>query len=179
LIADDHASTARDLWEPTDRASLGSETAFDAATGFYLRCYLAEGVLTKIDRATMRASLEARAPLLDPRVVRFCFGLAPSLRLRGLTTKWLLRRALAPLVPRAIVRRPKKGFGAPIGAWLRGPLAPLMRDTLAPDRLRRAGLVRPARVAEMIDEHVARRRDHRKALWVLVALMSWYERWLA
>jgi asparagine synthase (glutamine-hydrolysing) len=179
LITREHAVASRDIWEPTDRASLGSEHAFDAATGFYLRCYLAEGVLTKIDRATMRASLEARAPLLDPRVVRFCLGLAPKHRLRALTTKWLMRRALAPLVPRAIVRRPKKGFGAPIGAWLRGPLARLMRDTLAPEPLRRVGLVNPSRVASMIDDHLARRRDQRKALWVLVVLMWWIDRWLA
>jgi asparagine synthase (glutamine-hydrolysing) len=167
------------VWEAADRAGRGGWDDFDAATGFYLRAYLAEGVLTKVDRATMRASLEARAPLLDPRIVRFCLGLSPSLRLRGLTTRWLMRRTLAKLVPRSIVRRAKQGFGAPVGAWLRGPLSSLLRDTLAPDALRRVGLFRPEIVARLIDEHAAGHRDHRKILWTLVVLMRWHARWMS
>jgi asparagine synthase (glutamine-hydrolysing) len=179
LLARDWVASTADVWEATDRAGMGGGDDFDAATGFYLRCYLAEGVLTKMDRATMRSSLEARAPLLDPRIVRFCLALPPSVRLRGSTTKWLLRRALAPLVPPSIVRRPKQGFGAPVGAWLRGPLSPLLHDTLAPDALRRVGILRPERVTAIIDEHLSRRRDHRKVLWTLVVLMHWYGRWMS
>jgi asparagine synthase (glutamine-hydrolysing) len=168
-----------DVWEATDGAGRGGADAFDVATGFYLRCYLAEGVLTKVDRATMSASLEARAPLLDPRLVRFCLGLPRSLRLRGLTTKWLMRLALAGLVPRSILRRAKKGFGAPVGRWLQGPLVPLLRETLGPEALRRAGILRHERVAKMIDQHVAGCRDHRKILWALLVLMHWHGRWMS
>ena len=168
-----------DVWKATDCAGRGGADAFEVATGFYLRCYLAEGVLTKVDRATMSASLEARAPLLDPRLVRFCLGLPPSMRLRGLTTKWLMRLALAGLVPRSIVRRTKKGFGAPVGRWLQGPLVPLLRETLGPDALRRAGILRHQRVAEMIDQHVGGRRDHRKILWALLVLMHWHRTWMS
>lgn len=167
------------VYEAVDRAARDAPSNFDAATAFYLRVYLGEGVLTKVDRATMRVSLEARAPLLDTRVVEFCLGLDPSLRLRGTTTKWLMRKALAPLVPRAIVDRPKKGFGAPIGAWLRGPLAPVLRETLAPARLREAGLLDPTAVAAMLDAHVAGRADLRKALWSLLVLEHWRQRWFA
>ena len=179
LLAPPWATSDADVWQATDRAGDGGESDLDAATGFYLRCYLAEGVLTKLDRATMRASLEARTPLLDPRLVRFCLALPPSRRLRGLTTKWLMRRALVGLVPPAITRRTKRGFGAPVGAWLRGPLEALMRDTLAPDAVRRAGLLRPERVAALLDEHRSGRRDHRKLLWALVVLMHWHGRWMS
>ncbi len=159
-------------------ATRGVAGDFDAATAFYLRLYLGEGVLTKVDRATMRVSLEARAPLLDTRVVEFCLGLDPALCLRGTTTKWLMRRALAPMVPRSIVERPKKGFGAPVGAWLRGPLEGLMRETLSPDRLKAGGWFDPRAVAALVDDHVARRADHRKPLWALIVFEHWRKRWL-
>lgn len=115
----------QNLWEPTRAAVADTRNPFDAATAFYLRMYLAEGVLTKVDRATMRYSLEARAPLLDTRVVQWCLGLDPALRLKGRTTKYLMRRALRGLLPASILERPKKGFGAPLGRWLRGPLSGL------------------------------------------------------
>ncbi len=165
------------VWDAADHAAEGSMDGLDVATGFYLRCYLADGVLTKVDRATMRASLEARAPLLDGRFVRFCLSLAPSDRLRGLTTKWLLRRALVELGLSRIARRPKKGFGAPVAVWLRGPLEAVLRDTLSPGTVRRSGLLSPDNVSRAIDEHVSRRRDHGKKLWALLALMRWYEQW--
>ncbi len=181
LLAQEWVPSMADVWEATDRAGRRGVDDFDAATGFYLRCYLAEGVLTKVDRATMGASLEARAPLLDPRIVRFCLALPRSLRLRGLTTKWLLRRTLAleGFLPRAIGQREKQGFGAPVGAWLRGPLADLLHDTLAPDAVRSTGLFRPERVASLVEEHIARRRDHRKILWALVVLAHWHRRWFS
>jgi asparagine synthase (glutamine-hydrolysing) len=172
-VAIDHA------FDADVAAAEGVDADFDAATAFYLRVYLGEGVLTKVDRATMRVGLEARAPLLDTSVVEFCLGLAPNLRLRGNTTKWLMREALAPMVPPSIVDRPKKGFGAPIGAWMRGPLEGLLRDTLAPARLREAGWFDPAAVGALVDEHVAGRADHRKPLWALLVFEHWRRRWLA
>ncbi len=171
--ASDHAFDAVDV------ASADTASRFDAATAFYLRCYLGEGVLTKVDRATMRVSLEARAPLLDTRVVEFCLSLDPSMRLRGTTTKWLMRQALAPLVPASILDRPKKGFGAPVGAWLRGPLLPLLRETLSAERVRASGWFDPAVVASWVDQHARRTHDHRKSLWALLVLEHWRQRWLA
>jgi asparagine synthase (glutamine-hydrolysing) len=159
-------------------AGAGQASDFDAATAFYLGVYLAEGVLQKVDRATMRVSLEARAPLLDTEVVAFCLSLPPSLRVRGTTTKWLMRRAMRSLVPEQILARPKKGFGAPVGQWLRGPLQGLLRDTLSPARLRDGGWFEPAVVTAMIDDHVAGRADHRKPLYTLLVLEHWRTRWL-
>ncbi len=161
------------------RASgVGAATDFDAATAFYLQVYLAEGVLQKVDRATMKVSLEARAPLLDTEVVTFCLALPEHLRLRGTTTKYLLRRALGSRVPREILERPKKGFGAPVGRWLRGPLRELLLDTLSPVRLRATGWFEPAAVQRLLDEHLSGARDHRKVLYSLLVLEHWRRRWL-
>jgi asparagine synthase (glutamine-hydrolysing) len=156
----------------------GTATDFDAATAFYLQVYLSEGVLQKVDRATMRVSLEARAPLLDTEVVEFCLALPERMRLRATTTKYLLRKALGARVPRAILERPKKGFGAPVGRWLRGPLRELMQDTLSPARLRATGWYEPATVERLMREHLAGQRDHRKVLYALLVLEHWRRRWL-
>lgn len=166
-------------WEATDRAAAGATKPFEVATGFYLRCYLPEGVLAKVDRATMRASLEARSPLLDPRMVRFGLELPRSFRLRGATTKWLLRKAVARLVPGPVSRRPKKGFGAPVAAWLRGALSPFLRDTLSFESVKRAGLLRPEVVSAMVERHVRGEVDHGKVLWAFAILMRWHARWSA
>ncbi len=156
----------------------GTVSDFDAATAFYLGVYLGEGVLQKVDRATMRVSLEARAPLLDTEVVEFCLALAPEFRIRAGVTKRILREALRPLVPASIIERPKKGFGAPVGQWLRGPLRAMLTDTLSPARLASHGWFAPAPVARWLDEHLAGTADHRKALYTLLVLEHWRTRWL-
>lgn len=152
--------------------------SLDAATAFYLGVYLSEGVLQKVDRATMRVALEARAPFLDTAVVEFCLALPESLRVRGSTTKRLLRMALTPLVPKSIVSRPKKGFGAPVGAWLRGPLRTLLTDTLAPSRIARVGWFDPSTVSALVDAHLSGRADHRKTLYALLVLETWRSTWM-
>lgn len=159
-------------------AAAETRTDFDAATAFYLGVYLAEGVLQKVDRATMSVSLEARAPLLDTEVVEFCLALAPEHRIRRGITKRIMRTALRGMVPDPILDRPKKGFGAPVGAWLRGPLRPLVGDLLSPSALRRGQWFDPALVERLVTEHFAGRHDHRKALYALLVLQHWRTRWL-
>jgi asparagine synthase (glutamine-hydrolysing) len=142
-----------------------------------LKGYLGEGVLTKVDRASMACSLEVRVPLLDRRVVELAAGLPGVLKLRGLTTKYILKRALHGMLPPGIVTRRKKGFGVPVARWFRGELAPLLRDCCAPDALRRGGLFRPAAVERLITEHAAGRHDHRKKLYTLLAFQLWASRY--
>jgi asparagine synthase (glutamine-hydrolysing) len=142
-----------------------------------LKGYLGEGVLTKVDRASMACSLEVRVPFLDRRVVELAASLPPRLKLRGLTTKYILKRALAGLVPPEILRRRKKGFGVPLGRWFRGELAPLLRDAFAPDVVRRAGLFRVAAVERLLAEHAAAHHDHRKKLYTLLAFQLWSSRY--
>src|SRR5262249_18014092 len=92
------------------------------------------------------------------------------------TTKYLLKRAVAPWLPREIIERPKKGFGVPIAEWLRGPLRSMARDLLAPSRLRHEGYLNPERVTKMLDEHEKGTFDHRKPLWTVLAFQMWLER---
>jgi asparagine synthase (glutamine-hydrolysing) len=142
-----------------------------------LKGYLGEGVLTKVDRASMACSLEVRVPLLDRRVVELAATLPPWLKLRRLTTKYALKRAMRGLLPRDIITRPKKGFGVPLGRWFRGELAPLLRDVCSPEAIRREGLFRPDVVERLLREHQEGRRDHRKKLYTLLAWRLWAARY--
>jgi len=142
-----------------------------------LHGYLGEGVLTKVDRASMACSLEVRPPMLDRGVVELAASLPPELKLHGFSTKYVLRRALEGMVPDDILRRKKKGFGIPVGRWFLGELAPLLRDACAPDRVRAAGLFRPEVVERLIAEHRQGRHDHRKKLYTLLVFQLWADRY--
>ncbi|MGH7345767.1 MAG: asparagine synthase-related protein, partial [Candidatus Rokuibacteriota bacterium] len=142
-----------------------------------LKGYLGEGVLTKTDRASMACSLEVRVPLLDRRVVELAARLPMGLKLRGLTTKFVLKRVFADTLPPETLTRPKKGFGIPLGHWLRGPLRPLAREVCGPDAIRRGGLFRPEAVERLFSEHENGRRDHRKKLYTLLAFQLWASRY--
>jgi asparagine synthase (glutamine-hydrolysing) len=101
-----------------------------------------------------------------------------SVKLRGWTTKYVLKRALAGRLPDTIIGRRKQGFGVPIAQWLRGPLRPLLEETLAAERVRRIGLFAPESVGRLVSEHVAGHRDHRRALWILLVFELWREAYL-
>ena len=127
----------------------------------------------KVDRASMAVSLEVRAPFLDPEVVAVAADIPPELKLKGRTTKHLLRRYLGDRVPPGIARRPKKGFGIPLSAWFKGPLEPFVRAALSPDRLDEAGLFDPAGIARLVEQHMSGQREHRKVLWNAAVLNGW------
>lgn len=135
--------------------------------------YLPDGVLTKVDRASMAASLEVRAPLLDHEVVAFGLGLPLTQRVRDGRGKWLLRRILADFVPPDHLARPKTGFGLPLGGWLRGPLREWAQTLLAPDAVRADGLLRDAVVSRLWSEHCQGRRDHTGRLWTVLSYLAW------
>ena len=156
----------------------GPRTAANRTVAAYVQAYLIEDMLVKVDRASMAASLEVRTPFLDPDVVELMCRLPVSMRLRGLGGKYLLRRLMRGRIPDAIIDRDKQGFSAPLGAWLRGPLAPLVRDALAPNRLASTGLFDAAGVQRLVDEHLSGQRDHARRLWLLLQFDLWRERWL-
>src|SRR6266508_2079538 len=139
------------------------------------RLYLAEDILTKVDRASMAVSLEVRAPFLDPRVAEFAASLPSNYKLRGRRTKYILKRAIENLLPPFVVRRGKKGFGVPVAEWLKGKLRPLARDLLSPDRVRKAGVFNPEYVTRLQDEHERGVANHRKLLWTLLMFELWHE----
>jgi asparagine synthase (glutamine-hydrolysing) len=166
-LAEVHALAARPL--PRDSR--------DRLLAFYARFYLANDLNVKVDRAAGAVGLEVRAPLQDADVVAFACALPPALRLRGWTSKYLLKQALRGRLPDPIIDRRKQGFGVPVARWLKHELRSWMLDELAPDRLRRQGIFRPEAVTALVDDHLSGRRDRRKQLWTLLAFQRWWETW--
>lgn len=140
-----------------------------------IRLYLAEDILTKVDRASMAVSLEVRAPFLDCRVAEYAASLPAVYKLRGRTSKYILKQAVRDLVPSFVTRRSKKGFGVPVAEWLKVKLRPLARDLLSPERVRRAGVFNAEYVARLQDEHERGSANHRKLLWTLLMFELWHE----
>jgi asparagine synthase (glutamine-hydrolysing) len=139
------------------------------------RLYLAEDILTKVDRASMAVSLEVRAPFLDPRVAEFAASLPGNYKLRRHKTKYILKKAVNELLPPFVTKRGKKGFGVPVAEWLKDKLRPLARDLLSTERVRRAGVFNPTYIARLQDEHERGIANHRKLLWTLLMFELWHE----
>jgi asparagine synthase (glutamine-hydrolysing) len=137
--------------------------------------YLPGDILTKVDRASMAVSLEARAPLLDHRLVEFSFRIPSSLHLRNGEGKWLLRQVLDRHVPRRLFDRPKTGFGVPVGDWLRGPLRPWAEELLSERRLRETGLLQAPPIRHLWVDHLAGARNGQYLLWPVLMLLSWLD----
>ena len=137
-----------------------------------LETSLAEGLLTKADRASMNSALELRAPYLDQAVMEFAATLPVDQRVRGVSTKVFLKRFALRYLPPRIVSRRKRGLSVPLARWLRGPLHAWAASRLGDDRLRMAGVDPDAAVA-LLEAHRKRRGDHARALWTLIVLAEW------
>jgi asparagine synthase (glutamine-hydrolysing) len=144
-----------------------------------LGIYLVDDLLVKTDRSSMAHSLELRVPFLDNEVATAALGLATPLKVRGLAKKRLLRRALAPLLPKEVLRGPKQGFSIPVAAWLRGPLQGFAREVLSADSLSGQGWLDPAAVTALLDRHCAGEEDLSRQLWGLIAFTLWFDRYAA
>lgn len=155
-------------WLPRDAA-----TPLARAFHVYVRQFMLDDILVKVDRCSMLHSLEVRAPFLDRDVAEFAARLPVSLRLRGFRRKYLLKRAFAGLLPPEILHRNKRGFQIPVAEWLRGTLRPLMDDLLGERALAAQGLFAPAAVRALVDAHCSGRADLRKPLWTLMVLQLW------
>lgn len=143
----------------------------------YKKLYLAEDILTKVDRASMGVSLEARAPFLDHEFVEYVARLPYSMKLCRNTMKYILKKAMGPMLPRGMAGRPKKGFGIPVAKWMKGPLKKLALDLFAAHRIKREGFFRPEAISRLLEDHFAGRADNRKKLWTLLMFEQWLERW--
>jgi asparagine synthase (glutamine-hydrolysing) len=154
-----------------------NERGLEWVLRYYFTFYLADDILTKVDRASMAASLEVRSPFLDTDLVDFVFKQPLHYKLRPWGRKWLLRQALRGIVPDPILRRAKHGFALPVAQWLNGPLRELREDLLGESALKAGGIFEPAAVRQLIEDHDLGRADRRKQLWTLLMFELWRRRW--
>ncbi len=138
--------------------------------------YLPGDLLVKADRCSMAHGLEGRSPFLDTALVEYAAGLPDQFKLRRGTTKWILKRAFADLLPADVLHRSKRGFGVPLGAWFRGELASRVEDTLVANGARAHAYVNPSYVRQLVQEHRVGYRDHGHKLWSLLTFETWLRR---
>ena len=162
---------------PSWNASLGLDRFAERMMLRDLLGYLPDDILVKVDRASMAVGLEARAPLLDNRVVEWAWRLPPAMRVRGADSKWLLRQVLYRYVPQKLVDRPKMGFGIPVDDWLRGPLREWAEGLLTTQALEEAGLnAEPIRATWY--QHLGGHQNQQTRLWPILMFQAWRERWI-
>jgi asparagine synthase (glutamine-hydrolysing) len=172
LTADTHAWYRATVDGSTAKAPLDRYIQND------LRGYLSDGIMTKVDIASMCHSLEVRAPFLDHRIVELGARLPVHLKQSRWRKRVLFKRAVKDRLPRSILDRPKRGFGIPVAAWLRGPLQPMLRDLVTGSRARSRGIFDGDAVERFVADHVARRADHGHKLWNLMVLELWARRFI-
>src|SRR5262249_27217057 len=139
-----------------------------------MRSTLVSEMLTKVDRMTMAAGLEARVPFLDHHLVEWAFRLPGDLKMRGTEGKFVVKKALDRRLPRELLYRPKHGFNVPLNVWMRGELREFLEAGLADTTIRRRGLFRPDAVARMVRDHVRGAVDASNKLFALLMLELWF-----
>lgn len=139
--------------------------------------YLPGGILTKVDRASMAASLEVRAPLLDQRIYEYVWSLPESYKVHQGQGKWLLRHVLQNHLPERLFARPKQGFSIPVGEWLRGPLRDWAEDLLDPKAMAEQGYLEPEPVRKVWADHLSGRGNHSNKIWTVLMFQDWRKRW--
>lgn len=181
------------LLRPDARSSEDGDASADTLRRYFARCpedglnsilyadaktSLPDDLLALTDRMSMAASIECRAPLVDFELVELASRMPASLKVRGRTLKYLLKKAVAPWLPSEVINRKKRGFGAPVGGWLRNDLQPLIRDLLSEEQVRSRGLFHWPKIQEVLLAHQQQRSDYTDQVFALVALEIWCRAYL-
>jgi len=159
-------------------AAANGSSIIDATLLTDLMTYLPNDLLVKVDIASMANALEARSPFLDHKVIEFAASLPANQKMRGMQTKYLLKKVAAQLVPKEVVYRRKMGFGVPIGRWLRNEMRPFLHEVLLSDRSMKRGIIKPEALRQYVQEHTESKRDHSYKLWTLLMLELWFQRFI-
>jgi asparagine synthase (glutamine-hydrolysing) len=165
--------SAQDLIAEHFRDSTG-KTATETLLEVDTHTYLPDDLLVKMDRASMASAIENRSPFLDHRLMETIAAFPASFKIRGLTRKWILKQAAASVLPKSIIHRPKRGFGIPVDRWLRGPLKPLVVDTLLSRAAQERGYFNPEVVQQLVDQHLAGTHNWQFQIWSLLVLELWH-----
>ncbi len=179
----------RELCSPNFKEMLGEKDSLQPLAGYFnkpcengdlnrlqyfdVKTYLQDDLLVKTDRASMFNSLEVRVPYLDHNIAEFVFSLPTNLRLHNFQTKYILKKAVSNIVPRRIINRAKKGFGIPVGFWLKNELRPVVLEALRKDKIEKEGLFNYEAIEGLLRQHTTNRADNRKKIWTLVMFELW------
>lgn len=158
---------------------LGGGTELEKLLYVDQKTYLLDQFLVKSDRMSMAHALEVRVPILDHRLVEFAAEIPAHYKIRGLTTKWILRRLMKGRLPEEILTGAKKGFSPPIPRWIAGPLKPFVQEMLSESSVKKTGLIEPAFVKRILEEHWERKQDHHRRIWAILNFVLWHRRWVA
>jgi asparagine synthase (glutamine-hydrolysing) len=150
----------------------------DRAIYIYVKTYMTDDILAKVDRASMANSLEVRAPFLDADLTDFAATVPASFKLRNFRTKWILKQALKGKLPEAILNKPKRGFAVPVAQWLKEDLRGLLLDAFEEKKIAREGIFDHRAISAMIREFLADKSDTRKEIWTLFMFEMWYDKWM-
>jgi asparagine synthase (glutamine-hydrolysing) len=143
-----------------------------------LKLRLPELLLMRVDKITMATSVEARVPFLDHHLIEYAMGLPREAKVKGSTGKHILKRALESILPRDLLYKPKRGFGAPAREWFRGAKAEELVQLVMNSGIRRRNFFDYRFIKQLVDQHRAERQDWSAHLWALLNLSVWYDRWI-
>jgi asparagine synthase (glutamine-hydrolysing) len=169
-----------DLLDFLDNRSFGSQSrstdTLDSIMRLDLGTYLPDDLLVKSDRASMAASLEVRLPFLAYPLVEFALSLPSNYKVKSMTTKYLLKKAVAPYLPARTIKRPKKGFGIPVAKWLNNDFKPLLDEFFSREFIAAQGIFQYPYIERLRTEHANGSKDRRKELWTLLMFQWWYSK---
>lgn len=143
-----------------------------------LKTYLTDDIFTKVDRASMFVSMEAREPLVDYRLVEHCMSIPSEFKIKGFTRKYILKKTMRDVLPREIISKEKRGFTLPMKTWIRNELKDLFVQKLSKENLKQIGLFNQEYVDRVISDHMNKNKDYQRHLWSLLSFVLWYENYI-